>query len=97
MHFDGEDNIRCPECGSRNWVLDSLDYGTATEETFGSCCDCPHVWPVDLEELERQISAATCHKCGAEDSTLLKFIHEQGIEILNMQWAADGRAFRQNP
>jgi hypothetical protein len=67
MHFDGEDNIRCPECGSRNWVLDSLDYGMATEETFGSCCDCPHVWPVDLEELERQISAATCHKCGAED------------------------------
>jgi hypothetical protein len=29
--------------------------------------------------------------------TLLKFIHQQGIEILNIAVGADGNAFRQNP
>ena len=48
-------------------MFDYLEYGEGTEETFGSCCDCPHVWPVDLEELQRQIDEATCDKCGAQD------------------------------
>jgi hypothetical protein len=67
MHRDNDTNIRCPECGSLNWVTDCLDYGKATEENFGSCCDCPHVWPVDLEELDKQIMDATCPECEARD------------------------------
>ena len=67
MHGDNDTNVRCPECDSHDWIVEYMDHGKATEVAFGSCQDCPHVWPVDLEELERQINEMTCPKCEARD------------------------------
>ena len=64
MHGDNDTNVRCPECGALDWVL---EYSKVTGEHFGSCEMCTHVWPVDLEELDKQIGQMTCPKCEARN------------------------------
>jgi hypothetical protein len=51
MHGDNDTDLRCPDCGSMNLVLDYVGFNTVYEISFGSCLDCPNVWPVELEDI----------------------------------------------
>ena len=75
MHGDNDTNVCCPNCGCLNW------YCTTNEanEDIGKCDNCFHDWPIDFDELDRQLQEMTCPlgHCEARNCEIDKCLDEE--------------------
>ena len=79
MHGDNDTNIRCPKCGALHWYCTTNE---ADEDVGRHCDNCFHEWPLDFEELDKQIQEMTCPlgHCEARNCEIDKcFDEETGI------------------
>ena len=51
MHGDNDTNIGCPNCGALHWYCTTNE----ADEDIGKCDNCFHDWPIDFDELDKQI------------------------------------------
>jgi hypothetical protein len=75
MHGDNDTNIRCPRCGALHWYCTTNE----ADEDIGKCDNGFHNWPIDFDELDKQILETTCPlgHCEARNCEIDKCLDEE--------------------